>query len=76
MKAEGQRQGVPDLTLPVPSGSYHGLFIELKRVKGGRVSPEQKDWLAFLSGQGYRAEVCKGAVEAIAVINEYLASDS
>lgn len=72
LKREGVVPGVPDLMLPVPSDGYHGLFIELKRAKGGRVSPEQKDWLAFLSEQGYRAEVCKGAAEAIAVIDSYL----
>lgn len=75
-KMEGQRPGVPDLCLPIPAGGYHGLFIELKRVKGGRVSPEQKDWMAFLSSQGYRAEVCNGAAEAIAVIDSYLESYS
>lgn len=75
-KLEGAQRGVPDLMLPIPVGSYHGLFIEMKRVKGGRTSPEQKDWLAFLSGQGYRAEVCKGAAEAIALIDSYLESYS
>lgn len=33
LKAQGVRAGVPDLCLPVPSGAYHGLFIELKAGK-------------------------------------------
>jgi len=35
LRAEGVRAGVPDIFLPVPRGSAHGLYIELKR-KGGR----------------------------------------
>ena len=72
LKAEGVRRGVPDLCLCLPRGGYHGLFIELKRQKGGQVSAEQKAWISALRGQGYRAEVCKGATEAWDVIREYV----
>lgn len=72
LKAEGVKPGVPDLCLPVPRGGYHGLFIEMKRQKGGVVSPEQKAWLQALNALGYRAEVCKGAAEAWDVIREYV----
>lgn len=72
MKAEGVKKGVPDLCLCLPRGGYHGLFIELKRQKGGQVSAEQKAWISALRGQGYRAEVCKGAAEAWDVIREYV----
>src|SRR5699024_8688971 len=68
MKAEGVRRGVPDLFLPVPAGDHHGLFIELKR-PGGRLSADQKKWLDFLSGQGYRAVCCTGFDEAAAEID-------
>lgn len=44
----------------------------MKRQKGGTVSPEQKAWIQALNGQGYRAEVCKGATEAWDVIREYV----
>jgi hypothetical protein len=71
-KAEGFRGGVPDLSLPVPSQKHHGLYIELKRVKGGKVSPEQEWWLERLTEQGYYAVICKGADEAIQTIIDYL----
>jgi hypothetical protein len=70
--AEGVRAGVPDLFLPTSSGGFHGLFIELKRRSGGRLSPEQREWIAKLRGQGYRAEVCAGWEAAKDIILEYL----
>jgi hypothetical protein len=70
--AEGVKSGVPDLCLPVARGGYHGLYVELKRSKGGTVSSQQASWIAALQGQGYRACVCRGADEAMAVILEYM----
>jgi hypothetical protein len=52
-------------------GPYHGLFLELKRIKGGVVSPEQDRWHAELRAQGYRVEVCKGAEAAWTVLLDY-----
>lgn len=75
LKATGVKKGVPDLLLPIPNKTHHGLFIELKRVKGGNVSPEQKTWLAKLSEQGYMAVVCKGFDEAKKVIEQYLLNE-
>jgi len=72
MKATGTKAGVPDMCLPVPRGRYHGLYIELKRQKGGTVSPAQKMWILKLSEQGYLAKVCHGADEAIDLIKAYL----
>lgn len=72
MKQEGVSKGFPDLFLPVPTSQYHGLFIEMKRRKGGRVSPEQKQWLEYLQAAGYLAVVCKGFEEAKEAITDYL----
>ena len=47
-KAQGVKAGVPDICLPVPRGKYHGLYIELKRVKGGRVSAAQEEYISAL----------------------------
>jgi len=72
LKAEGVKKGVPDLFLMAPRGGYHGLAIELKRKGGGRVSPEQKDWIERLNAQGYRATVCFGWNDARQTIEAYL----
>jgi hypothetical protein len=52
---------------------YHGLWLELKRRSGGRVIPEQREWIHRLRGQGYRAEVARGWEEARDSILDYLA---
>ena len=72
LKRTGVKSGVPDMMLPVPRNGYHGLYIELKRRKGGKVSLNQKRWLIDLSNQGYYATVCYGADEAIKLIEKYL----
>lgn len=71
-KAEGVKAGVPDLCLPVARGGYHGLYIELKRLKHSKTSEDQKAWIAQLNEQDYCAVVCKGWEAAAKVITEYL----
>ena len=72
LKRQGVKAGVPDLFVPVAASGCHGLFIEMKRERGGRVSEAQRRWLALLDAQGYRASVCHGAEEAIREIEGYL----
>lgn len=72
LKLQGVRPGVPDICLPVPRGGFHGLFIELKRRKGGTVSEDQRGWIDALTRQGYRATVCRGWDAARAEIELYL----
>jgi hypothetical protein len=72
LKALGVKPGVPDLHLPVKRGRYSGLIIELKKLKGGVVSEEQKDWLHHLNSQGFCAVVCRGWEEAVNCIKLYL----
>lgn len=59
LKAEGVSSGVPDLFIPA-----WRLWVEMKRIKGGSVSAEQKDWLRYLDDVGYCVKVCKGAEDA------------
>lgn len=76
LKKQGVKRGVPDMCLPVPRGGFNGLYIELKRVKGGTVSDEQREWMAALNTQGYKAIICHGAEEAIEQIRGYLCHTS
>lgn len=86
-KATGLKRGVPDLMLPChrpranpaaattdkhPLATYAGLFLEIKRTRGGVVSPEQAGWIANLEAQGYRACVCYGWEAAWDLIVRYL----
>lgn len=52
LKAEGVKPGVPDIFLPIARGPYHGMYIELKRRKGGVLSKEQEAWIRALDGRG------------------------
>lgn len=72
LRAEGVKAGVPDYILPVAAGGYHGLAIELKRRKRGQTSREQKQWIEALRAEGWRAEVCRGWEQALAVLGDYL----
>lgn len=71
LKQQGVKAGVPDLCLPVSAGKYHGLFLELK-AEGGRLQETQKQWIAELNKQNYKAMVCFGLDEARAAIEDYL----
>ena len=72
LKREGLRKGVPDLMLPVAKRGMNGLFIEMKRQKGGRLSPEQKWWFVKLIEQGYAVHRCNGWEQARDAILDYL----
>lgn len=72
LNREGRKKGVPDVFLPVARGPYHGLFLEMKRLDGGRLSPEQRSWIDALRSMDYRVEVCAGWEQAKRVLCEYL----
>lgn len=73
MKAEGAKPGVPDLSLPLPIGRFHGAYVEMKRQKGGRVSPEQAEWHDYLKGRGYAVLVAAGFEPAREFLSAYIA---
>lgn len=80
LKAQGVKPGVPDLFLSYPAengggGMWHGLYVEMKRERGGKVSQEQADWIERLTAAGYCCIVAKGADEAIKAIRDYLGMD-
>lgn len=67
LKAEGVSRGVPDLFVP-----ECGLWVEMKRVVGGRLSPEQRDWIEYLRKVGNTVLVCYGAEDAKDQIDFYM----
>lgn len=76
LKKQGVKAGVPDIFLPVARGGFHGLFIEMKRSDGGRVSDAQKDYIQKLRMQGYQAAVANGYDSAVSIIKAYLGGDA
>lgn len=67
LKAEGVMRGVPDLFVPEWS-----LWIEMKRTKGGKLSPEQRDWKKYLEQCGNTVYVSYGALDAITYVDEFV----
>lgn len=62
-KQAGVKKGFPDYCIIHQKGL---VFLEMKRQKGGVVSPEQKDWLDCLNQcKGVSVAICKGSEEAI-----------
>jgi hypothetical protein len=55
LKVTGTVAGVPDLYVP----ALH-LWIEMKIKTGGRLSPVQKDWIAYLESIGDKVIVGLG----------------
>lgn len=76
LKAMGLHPGVSDYFLPVARGGAHGLWIEMKRIKGGRVEPSQAAWIDAMLAQGYAASVCRGWEDAAKTIERYLRSET
>lgn len=72
LQRTGVKSGVPDICLPVARGGYNGLYIEMKRQKGGVLSANQKIWIDRLRAHGNKAAVCKGWEQARSVILGYL----
>ena len=59
LKDEGVLRGIPDLMIP-----SMGIFIEMKRTHGGRLSDEQTEMISYLERVGYTCIVAAGAEDA------------
>lgn len=75
LKAMGVRPGVPDLMVIEPRAGYHGVFIEFKRIKGGRLDSDQILWKEFIIGKGYYYFVAEGADMARTLFDKYMNDD-
>lgn len=76
LRAEGVKKGVPDICLPVARGGFHSLYIEMKRVKGGKEKPEQAEWRIALATAGHQVVTARGVNEGIKALEKYLAHHS
>jgi len=72
-KRMGLRSGTPDIFIPYPTKTYHGLFIELKWGRN-KATPAQAKFIERLKAVGYSADVIWGADAAIDHIIKYLES--
>jgi hypothetical protein len=64
LKGMGARAGVSDLVLLWGGGS---AVVELK-VEGGRLSPAQRDWMAWCERAGVPRFVCRSVAEVRGVV--------
>lgn len=71
-RSEGLRNGYPDLLLDVAAGPYHGLRLEMKRIKGGRIEDDEQKWHERLRSRGFAVVVPRGHQEAKAYVERYL----
>lgn len=72
LRGEGVRSGVPDLFLAAPRKGKGGLFIEMKKQKGGKIGANQKIMLEKLRRQGFSAVIACGWEEASRIIRDYM----
>lgn len=71
-KRMGVKPGVPDVVICKARKSYHGLYIELKRREGGKLSDAQIHWREKLIAEGYLWQRANGCDELKAIVMEYL----
>lgn len=71
-KLAGIVSGIPDLCLPYASRPYHGLYIEVKKGKTGKLSANQKNCMEILTGNGFCAVIARSVDEGLRIINDYL----
>jgi hypothetical protein len=75
LKLEGVKKGVPDLMFAYPSSKYHGMFIEMKSLKG-ILSKEQREWIERLRMVGYKTVMCRNWENARDEVIAYLKGDN
>lgn len=70
LKAEGVVRGIPDLFIPAL-----GVWIEMKRIEGGRLSKEQRETIRYLEGIGQTVIVGRGAQDASRQLLHWIKKD-
>lgn len=72
----GMSKGFPDLIVLAKNKSHthEVLFIEMKRIKGSKVQPEQKEWIEKLDNMDYCVGIAYGCDSAVRILDKYLES--
>jgi hypothetical protein len=71
LKKMGVLKGASDIFIALPTQKYHGLWIEMKTMKG-KASPYQLAFIDRMNKAGYYAAVCNGADAAMNLIKAYI----
>ena len=71
LKDEGLLPGAADMFLSIPSGPYHGLYLETK-TPAGKQQENQKQFQKIVQVHGYRYEVYRSPEEGIDIVTDYL----
>ena len=76
LKKMGLSKGFPDLIIieKNKSKTHEVLFVEMKRQKGGKLKPEQEEWIQKLDDKDYCVGVAKGCESAVRILQKYLES--
>jgi hypothetical protein len=74
LKKYGRKKGVPDWLVMIPSGTSHGLYVELKRSRkeDSSISKESREFLLLAESLGYTCVIAYGYKSALAAIEDYL----
>lgn len=72
LKRMGYVNGVSDILCIVPRGDFHGICMEFKAGKAGKVSPDQDALMAIFTEHKWQAVVVRSLDEAIGAITKYL----
>jgi len=73
LKRSGVVPGVSDYLLTVPSSGYTQLWLEVKRESGGKVSPDQKEFMQNHNNSREMAVVGYGFDECRDILDIWLA---
>lgn len=71
LRKMGVISGASDLFFAYPRGTYHGMFLEVKTLKG-KLTPNQQRFLEDMHAQRYFATCEKGLEAIIARIKWYI----
>jgi hypothetical protein len=72
LAAIGVKSGYPDYVIDAPFGGWHGLRIEAKREKGGKIDTDQIEYRDRLIRWNYYAAICEGHREMVDAVRTYM----